>query len=91
MKPSKILSDSETVQKYKFDNQILMRKLSEYKKAEKGAMQIVTDYEDMKLKYFKVLQDNEKQKTILQSFLQKSIDNENSIERLNKEKQDHVD
>lgn len=37
-KPSQILSDSETIQKYKFDNQILMRKLSDYKKAERGAV-----------------------------------------------------
>lgn len=47
-KPTQVLSDSETVQKYKFDNQILMRKLSEYKKAEKGAIEIVQDYEEMK-------------------------------------------
>lgn len=60
--PAQVLSDSETVQKYKFDNQILMRKLSDYKKAEKGAIQIVKDYEEMKLKYFKVLQENEAQK-----------------------------
>jgi len=32
-----------------------MRKLSEYKKAEKGAMQIVKDYDEMKMKYFNLL------------------------------------
>jgi hypothetical protein len=32
-----------------------MKKLTEYKKAEKGAMEIVNDYDNMKLKYFKVL------------------------------------
>lgn len=37
--------DLEMLQKYKFDNQILMKKLTEYKKAEKGAMEIVSDYE----------------------------------------------
>jgi hypothetical protein len=37
--------EMEILQKYKFDNQILMKKLTEYKKAEKGAMGIVTDYE----------------------------------------------
>ena len=58
-------SDSEIIKKYKFDNQILMSKLSEYKKAEKGAKDIVTDYESMKMKYFNVLQENEKQKTSL--------------------------
>jgi len=60
------LSESDSVKKYKFDNQILMRKLSDYKKAEKGAMQIVKDYEQMKLKYFNVLQENEKQKVHIQ-------------------------
>jgi|TARA_B110000285_G_scaffold204228_1_gene241002 hypothetical protein len=39
-----------------------MRKLTEYKKAEKGAIDIVQDYESMKLKYYKVLQENERQK-----------------------------
>lgn len=32
-----------------------MKKLTEYKKAEKGAMEIVQDYESMKLKYYNVL------------------------------------
>lgn len=40
-----------------------MSKLSEYKKAEKGAKDIVNDYEQMKTKYFTVLQENEKHKT----------------------------
>ena len=40
-----------------------MNKLSEYKQAEKGAKDIVSDYEQMKLKYFNVLKDNEQQKT----------------------------
>lgn len=38
-------SETELIRKYKFDNQILMNKLGEYKKAEKGAKDIVTDYE----------------------------------------------
>lgn len=54
------MTESELIMKYKFDNQILMKKLSEYKKAEKGAMQIVTDYDQMKQKYFNVLQETEK-------------------------------
>jgi len=37
-----------------------MKKLTEYKKAEKGAIGIVTDYEQMKMKYYNVLQENEK-------------------------------
>ena len=35
-----------------------MNKLSEYKKAEKGAKEIVNDYEMMKMKYFNVLTEN---------------------------------
>ena len=54
--------DSETIQKFKFDNQILIKRLSEYKKAEKGALQIVKDYEEMKNKYFNVLKENQKLK-----------------------------
>jgi hypothetical protein len=37
-----------------------MQRLTEYKKAEKGAKEIVTDYEQMKFKYFNVLTENEK-------------------------------
>lgn len=37
--------ENELIKKYKFDNQILMSKLSEYKKAEKGAKEMVGDYE----------------------------------------------
>ena len=48
------------MKKLKFDNQILMSKLSEYKKAEKGAKDLVNDYETMKGKYFNVLVENEK-------------------------------
>lgn len=35
-----------------------MTKLSDYKKAEKNAREIVNDYEQMKLKYFNVLTEN---------------------------------
>ena len=37
--------ESEALRKLRFDNQILMGKLSEYKKAENGAKELVTDYE----------------------------------------------
>jgi hypothetical protein len=40
-----------------------MNKLSEYKKAEKNVKELVTDYEQMKLKYFNVLTENSNQKT----------------------------
>jgi hypothetical protein len=41
-------SDAEKVQKLQFDNQILMGRLTQYKKAEKGVKEIVADYEMMK-------------------------------------------
>lgn len=84
-------TESELVTKYKFDNQILMRKLSEYKKAEKGAMQIVKDYDEMKMKYFNLLQETEKTKKQVQEYLQKVMDQEQTIEKMNQEKQKHVD
>jgi hypothetical protein len=56
-------NESETIKKMRFDNQILINKLSEYKKAEKGAKDIVTDYESMKMKYFNVLTENSSQKS----------------------------
>jgi hypothetical protein len=90
-KKTQILSDAASVQKYKFDNQILMRKLSDYKKAEKGAMQIVGDYEEMKMKYFKVLKENESQKKTIQANIQKDLDQQVVIDKVNKEKQSHVD
>ena len=57
------MSESEQIKKMRFDNQILMNKLSEYKKAEKGAKEIVNDYEQMKMKYFNVLTENSNQKS----------------------------
>lgn len=51
------------MRKIKFDNQILMQRLSEYKKAEKSAKDLVNDYEQMKLKYFNVLTEISNQKT----------------------------
>jgi len=54
--------DKDLIKKFKYDNQILLKRLSEYKKAEKGAVQIVRDYDEMKVKYFQVLQENQQQK-----------------------------
>ena len=53
--------DSDKVKKMKYDNHILQ--LSQYKKAEKNLKEIASDYEEMKMKYYNVLKDNEKQKT----------------------------
>lgn len=44
--------EKDVLKKYRYDNQVLLKRLSEYKKAEKGAIQIVKDYDDMKVKYF---------------------------------------
>jgi hypothetical protein len=52
-------TSKEDLKKVKFDNQILMSRLGQYKKAEKGAKDIVNDYETMKMKYFTVLTENE--------------------------------
>ena len=57
-----MMDNSADLRKYKFDNSILMQKLHEYKKAEKSAKDLVTDYEQMKMKYYNVLTENEKQK-----------------------------
>lgn len=40
-----VVNESEIVKKLRFDTQILLNKLSEYKKAEKNAKEIVNDYE----------------------------------------------
>lgn len=43
--PSPVKDDrEEIIAKFKADNQMLMRRLSEYKKAEKNAMDLVKDY-----------------------------------------------
>lgn len=40
-----------------------MQRLGDYKKAERGAKELCNEYEAVRLKYFKCLQENEKQKT----------------------------
>lgn len=59
-------NESELVKKLQFDVTILMKKLSQYKSAEKGAKDIVQDYENMKKKYYRVLQDNEQHMDAIQ-------------------------
>lgn len=83
--------ESEALKKLRFDNQILMGKLSEYKKAEKGAKELVSDYEQMKMKYFNVLTENSNQKQQLSELIQSKLDNEISINELNEEKQRYID
>ena len=60
---TKNANESETVKKLRFDIQILMNKLSDYKKAEKNVKELVNDYEQIKLKYFNTLTENSNQKT----------------------------
>lgn len=83
--------ESEALKKLRFDNQILMGKLSEYKKAEKGAKELVSNYEQMKMKYFNVLTENSNQKQQLSELIQSKLDNEISINELNEEKQRYID
>jgi len=78
--------ESEVVKKLKFDNQLLMRKLTEYKSAEKGAKDLVQDYEGMKLKYFNVLTENERTKTQLQDAIQSNLDKDVAFKTLTEEK-----
>ena len=50
---------SEQVRKLEFDVSVLLRKLAQYKSAEQGAKDLVSEYESMKNKYFKVLTDSQ--------------------------------
>lgn len=84
---NKAANESEALKKLKFDNQILMNKLSEYKKAEKGAKGLVDDYEQMKLKYFNVLTENSNQKSQIQMLIQSKLDSELAQKDLSEEKE----
>lgn len=59
----------------------MLKRLSEYKKAEKGAVQIVKDYDQMKLKYFQVLQENQSQKLSVQELMQKDQDMQKKVKQ----------
>ena len=59
--------ESEQVKKLKLDTKVLIGQLSQYKKAEKNVKEIAKEYEqmkseneNMKVKYFNVLTENEK-------------------------------
>ena len=77
----------------KLDNQVLIGQLSQYKKAEKNVKEIANEYaqmknenESMKLKYFNVLTENEKQKTAIQELISKSCDKEVEMKTLLKDR-----
>lgn len=82
--------ESEAVKKLQFDNQILMNRLGQYKKAEKGAKDIVTDYETMKMKYFNVLTENQKQKTQISDFMQVQVATEVEVKSLQREREKQI-
>ena len=75
----------------KYDNQILIGQLSQYKKAEKNVKEIASDYESMKMKYFNVLTENEKQKTQLSELISKECDKEVELRNLTKERDRYID
>lgn len=60
----------------RFDHNVLMKRVSDYKKAEKNAKEMVNDYDQMKLKYFNVLTENSKQKQSTQGLIQSKLDSE---------------
>lgn len=62
-----------------------MRKLSEYKKAEKCVAEIAADYEKMKQKYFNVLQETEKQKRQIAEHIQRESKHDTKLKILNEE------
>ena len=73
----------------KLDNQVLIGQLSQYKKAEKNVKEIANEYgqmksenDSMKLKYFNVLTENEKQKTQIQDLISNSCDKEVEMKQL---------
>lgn len=80
------LSSSEEIKKLRFDNQILMTRLGVYKKAEKGARDLCQEYEQMKIKYFNCLQENEKQKNTITEFMTAHRSNDEEIATLKIEK-----
>ncbi len=65
--------------KLKFDNQILMQRLGDYKKAEKGAKDLCLEYENMKLKYWNVLNENERQKSQISDYIQQSYQKDQEL------------
>ena len=74
--------ESDKVSKLQFDNQILMTRLSQYKKAEKAAKEIAQDYETMKQKYYNVMTENKDMKTQVFDLMQSNCDKEHELQQL---------
>jgi uncharacterized Fe-S radical SAM superfamily protein PflX len=53
--------------------------------------EIANDYESMKMKYFNVLTDNEKQKTQLSDLITNQYDKDVEVRDLLKERERHID
>lgn len=78
------------MRRLKYDNQILIGQLSQYKKAEKNVKEIAQDYESMKMKYFNVLTENERQKTQLQELISKECQKDVDLRNLIKERDSNI-
>ena len=59
----------------------MLSRLGQYKKAEKGAKEIVNDYESMKQKYFNVMTENKDIKTQFVELMQTNCDKELEIKQ----------
>ena len=59
-----------------------MQRLGDYKKAEKGAKDLCQEYETMKVKYFNVLTENEKQKSQIADYIQNSLNKDQELKSL---------
>lgn len=62
-----------------------MNRLGEYKKAEKVAKDIIVDSEQMKLKYFNVLTENEQFKNQVKEFSEYKFDNDKLVKEMTDE------
>lgn len=65
----------------------MIGQLSQYKKAERNVKEIAQDYESMKMKYFNVLTENERQKTQLSEFITTACDKDIEIKDLLQERE----
>jgi hypothetical protein len=59
-----------------------MKRLGDYKKAEKGAKILCMEYESMKVKYFNCLTENEKQKQTISDYIQSQSSKNEELSQL---------
>jgi len=82
--------DSEFLKKLQFDNHVLMNRLGQYKKAEKGAKDIVNDYEQMKMKYFHALTESQQNKLEIAELIKIQVNRDEENQKIHKEKEKNV-